>query len=123
MNDDIFCEIIKGEIPSKTCYEDDIVKCIMDVSPQSPGHTLIIPKKHYTDILEIEEDVATHINKIAKIIINRMMNNFTNIDGVVTVINYGSHQVVKHYHMHLIPTYSSKCGLTQEEACEILKRG
>lgn len=122
MNDDVFCMIVRGKIQSFTCYEDELVKCIMDANPESPGHTLIIPKKHYTDILELDEVIDNHVNLIAKKIIKKMMDNLPNINGVVTVINYGKRQVVKHYHMHLIPTYNEKIKLSQEEICEILKR-
>ena len=122
MNDDIFCKIIAGEIPSLTCYEDEVVKCIMDVNPESPGHTLILPKNHYSDVLEMDESVLSHINSIAKTIIPKMMGILPDINGVVTVINYGTPQAIKHYHMHLIPTYNGKCELTQEEICEMLKR-
>ena len=122
MSDDIFCKIINGEVPSKVVYEDDIVKCILDVTPQSPGHTLILPKKHYSDILELDEEVCMHINIVAKTLINKMMNNISGITGVVIVINYGAPQTVKHYHMHLIPTYDGECTLSQEEVFDILKR-
>lgn len=122
MNDDVFCKIINGELTSYTCYEDDVVKCIMDASPASAGHTLIIPKKHYTDILEIDKETEAHIYDVAKIIMRRMLKHIPSIDGVVTLINYGKPQKVKHYHMHLIPTYLKECKLSQEEICELLKR-
>ena len=122
MNEDIFCKIINEDIPSFTCYEDDVVNCSMDASPESVGHTLILPKNHYTDILEIDEEVYTHIHTIAKTLINKMMATLPGISGVVTLINYGKPQTVKHFHMHLIPTYDNKCSLTQEEVCEMLKR-
>ena len=63
---DVFCKIIDGKIPSKTIYEDDLVMTIMDVSPRSDGHLLIIPKKHYQDLYDIEEDIINHIMKIAR---------------------------------------------------------
>ena len=50
----IFCKIISGDIPSYTIYEDDIVKCFLDINPESPGHSLIIPKTHYQDITDID---------------------------------------------------------------------
>ena len=56
--DCIFCKIIAGEIPSNTIYEDDTFKVILDASPASKGHALILPKKHYADIYDIDEEVA-----------------------------------------------------------------
>ena len=56
--DCIFCKIIAGEIPSNTIYEDDTFKVILDASPASKGHALILPKEHYADIYDIDEEVA-----------------------------------------------------------------
>ena len=70
---DIFCKIIRGEIPSNTVYEDELVKCIMDANPESPGHTLILPKKHYSDILSIDDEAILHINSIARNLILKMI--------------------------------------------------
>ena len=64
--DCIFCKIIKGEIPSYTIYEDDIVKCFLDINPSTNGDLLIVPKKHYENILDIEDNVIMHIHKITK---------------------------------------------------------
>ena len=54
MENCIFCKIIKGDIPSYTIYEDDIVKVFLDVNPMSPGHMLIIPKKHFENLDDID---------------------------------------------------------------------
>ena len=121
---DIFCKIIDGEIPSNTCYENEFVKCIMDANPIRPGHTLIIPKKHCTTILDMDDEAICEVHKAAKFLIPKMEKNFSNVESVKVVVNYGEEQKVKHYHMHLIPLY--KDGnipkITQEECCEILKR-
>ena len=121
--DDIFCKIIKGEIPSFTCYEDDYVKCIMDANPETIGHTLIIPKKHITNVLEMDNETMVHIHETAKMLIKKMESTYPNIVGVRQTINYGILQVVKHYHLHLIPAYKDfkEPNMTQEEMCELLK--
>ena len=62
----IFCKIIAGEIPSNTIYEDDEFKVVLDVSPASKGHALILPKNHYADLYEIDENVAADAMKLAK---------------------------------------------------------
>ena len=60
MEEDIFCRIIKGEIPAKKVYEDDLVLAFHDIHPITPVHVLIIPKKHIASINELEaEDAAT----------------------------------------------------------------
>ena len=102
--DCIFCKIVNGEIPSYVVYEDDIVKCILDINPISNGHTLIIPKKHYTDINDIDLETLNHINKVSKEIYIKLKEKL-NINGLTLIQNNGFGQEVKHYHMHLIPRY------------------
>ena len=102
--DCIFCKIIKGEIPSYTIYEDEIVKVFMDVNPITEGHLLVIPKEHYLDVNEIPEDVLIHINKVTKVMF-KLLKGKLNIDGLTLTQNNGWGQKVKHYHLHLIPRY------------------
>ena len=100
--DCIFCKIIKGEIPSKTLYEDELVKVIMDVNPVSDGHVLVISKKHYTDYLELDEEILKHIYAIAKDLGVKFMNKLQ-AKSLTLLVNYGDAQQVKHFHLHLIP--------------------
>ena len=66
MNDCIFCKIMNGELPSKTIYEDELIKVIMNINPTSNGHLLVLPKEHYVNILDIKEEVITHSFKIIR---------------------------------------------------------
>ena len=92
--DCIFCKINNGEIPSKTIYEDEIVRVMMDINPNSDGHTLIIPKKHITDFEEMDNETLAHINNTAKEI-KKLLYKSLNPDGLVLVVNYGVAQQVK----------------------------
>lgn len=102
MENCIFCKIAAGEIPSTKVYEDDEVMAFNDLNPQAPVHVLIIPKKHYTSILDIEADGTPmgHICKVAKQLAKEL-----GVDekGFRLVINTGDDggQTVKHLHMHL----------------------
>lgn len=78
---DIFCKIIQGEIPSKTIYEDNIVKVLLDVSPRHPGHTLIIPKEHYLDLQDINLEVLTHIMEVAYEKVKKYIDSSWNNSG------------------------------------------
>lgn len=119
---DIFCKIVNREIPANICYEDEHVIAIMDANPFSPGHTLIIPKKHYTTILDMDNEIMGHIHETAKMLIKKMEERYPNLNGIRIAVNYGEPQKVKHYHLHLIPEYTGeKPNMTQEEFCEILK--
>lgn len=105
--DCIFCKIIEGSIPSYTIYEDDLVKCFLDVHPDSNGHLLIIPKKHFKDLEDIPMEYLSHIMEIAKTC-QKLLKEKLHIDGLVLVQNNGSVQEVKHYHLHLKPIYEKQ---------------
>ena len=103
--DCVFCKIINGDIPSYTIYENDYVKCFLDINPLSDGHTLIIPKKHFKDAFDIDEEYLFEIHKASKIILN-MLNEKLKPNGFQLVQNNGIVQEVKHYHLHIIPKYN-----------------
>lgn len=112
----IFCKIAGGEIPSKTIYEDDEFRVILDISPATKGHALILPKEHYADLYEIPEEVAGRVMKLAK----KMAEHMTEVlkcDGFNIVQNNGetAGQTVFHFHMHLIPRYAEDGN--QEKLC------
>jgi len=118
---DIFCKIINGEMPSKIVFEDNDLTVIMDAFPQRPGHTLIIPKKHYENVLEMDEEILSKVHAKAKEIISKMENSIPSFDGCEVVINYGKPQMVKHFHMHIIPTFKDSKTLNHDEIYKILK--
>lgn len=105
-NNCIFCRITRGEIPSTTIYEDDMFKVIMDVNPATKGHALILPKEHYANIYEIDEEVAAKAMKLAKKLAGHMTKELE-CDGFNLLQNNGetAGQTVFHFHMHLIPRY------------------
>lgn len=106
MKECIFCKILDGLVPTRKVYEDNKVIVIMDVEPSSNGHMLVIPKKHIVDFTELDDEMLTHINKVAKVM-TKLIYNKLNADGVRLVNNYGLYQVVKHYHLHIIPAYKT----------------
>ena len=80
MEDCIFCKIIKGEIPSTKVYEDENVLAFKDINPVTPIHVLVIPKKHYQNILDVNEEskniygeIFMAMNKIAKYFVVPML--------------------------------------------------
>ena len=107
MKDCLFCKIINGEISSMKVYEDDVVLAFLDIDPNSDGHTLIVPKMHYTDINDISEDVLLHIYKSSKKVMD-ILSNKLKPDGFTLIQNNGITQEVKHYHLHVVPAYSNK---------------
>lgn len=130
MRDDncIFCKIANGEIPSKTIYEDEMFRVILDLGPAAKGHALILPKDHYKDLYELPENTASHVMLLSKKMAAQMTDKL-HCDGFNLVQNNGetAGQTVMHFHMHLIPRYKNdnqKIGWTpgepsQEELEEI----
>ena len=118
--DCLFCKIVNGEINSYKIYEDDIVFAFLDINPKSAGHTLIIPKKHYLDLDDIDIDTLTHMFKIAKMLKIKITKTL-NCDGLALIQNNGEIQEVKHFHLHLKPFYNEKKDKNLEEAYQLLK--
>lgn len=105
-DDCIFCKIANGEIPSRTIYEDEKFRVILDLGPATRGHALVIPKEHFANLYEIPEDWCREAFVLAK----RMAAQMTQKLGCVgfnLVQNNGeaAGQTVPHFHIHLIPRY------------------
>ena len=66
MADCIFCKIIAGEIPSSKVYEDDQVVAFLDISQVTPGHTLVVPKQHFRNLLEMMQTVLVSSSLVSQ---------------------------------------------------------
>lgn len=110
MRDDncIFCKIANGEIPSRTLYEDDEFRVILDLGPATRGHALILPKEHAANLFELPEEAAGKAMILAKKMAVQMKDKL-NCTGFNLMQNNGevAGQTVFHFHMHLIPRYES----------------
>jgi histidine triad (HIT) family protein len=103
----IFCKIINGEIPSTKLYEDEKVLAFLDIHPIKPGHTLIIPKKHFENFVSTDEEYLLPMIQAAKKIAPAIIKsvgasafNFTTANGAE------AGQSVFHLHFHIIPRFS-----------------
>ena len=107
-DDCIFCKIAAGEIPSKTIYEDEKYRVILDLGPATRGHALILPKNHYANLFELPEEDAKEVICLAKKMAT-IMKDKLGCDGFNLVQNKGeaAGQTVFHFHMHLIPRYEN----------------
>lgn len=104
----IFCKIANGEIPSKTLYEDDDFRVILDLSPATRGHALILPKEHADNLFELPQTDAAKVLVVAKKIAAAMKEKL-GCDGLNLVQNNGeaAGQTVSHFHLHIIPRYAN----------------
>mgnify|MGYP000780679990 CR=1 FL=1 len=108
MKDDncIFCKLANGDIPTNTIYEDADFRVILDASPATKGHALILPKQHYANMFEMDDEVLAKAAKLAKKVITHE-KEVLGCDGYNVLQNNGeaAGQTVFHFHMHLIPRY------------------
>lgn len=99
MDDCIFCKIGRGEIPSKSVHEDDNVLAFLDIHPKAPGHTLVIPKKHYRWFTDMPQDEWQTLMGTAQSIAQKLKGEY-NAD----FIRLGAVGTdVPHVHVHLLP--------------------
>ena len=105
-NDCIFCKIANGEIPSRTLYEDEAFRVILDLGPATKGHALILPKEHASDLYDLPDETVGAAFMLAKKMAVRMTEKL-HCDGFNLVQNNGeaAGQTVHHFHIHLIPRY------------------
>lgn len=128
----IFCKIVNNEIPSYKIYEDDKFLAFLDISQATIGHTLLIPKKHFDNIFEL--DVETAKECFARVVeIAKRLKKALNIQDINILNNNGplAGQTVDHFHVHLIPRYPNdnlvikfaiNQKLTQEQFVELANK-
>jgi len=106
MENCIFCKIVNGEIPSDRVFENDLVLAFLDINPINPGHTLVIPKKHFNSLEEVEPEYLCEMTKIAQKIGSRLKQAIK-ADGFNLGLNNGkgAGQVVPHVHLHIMPRF------------------
>ena len=124
----IFCKIANGIIPSRTLYEDEDFRVILDLNPDTKGHALILPKEHFKNLYEIDDSTASKALVLARDMAVKMTENF-GCDGFNVIQNNNeiAGQSVFHFHVHLIPRYKDDgqtlvmkpCGMTPEELDQV----
>lgn len=108
MHNDVFCKIIRGEIPSYKIYEDADVLAILDISQVTKGHVLVMPKEHYENFLSTPQEVMHKVMNIAQRI-GQVQIKMLGAKGVNILSNVyeAAGQTVMHFHVHVIPRYES----------------
>lgn len=112
-SDCIFCKIIAGDIPCFKVYEDAHAFAFMDINPIAPGHTLVVPKNHHPNLLEIDDDDLAAVQSASKKVAAKIMTALNPGGIAVLQLNgLGANQVVMHYHVHLVPRNRPDDGIT-----------
>ncbi len=103
----VFCQIVQGNIPSSKVYEDDNYLAILDLSQTTLGHTLVMPKKHFNNFLEMDATEAGQLMSVVNIVANKVVKNL-NANGcnILNNTNEVAGQTVMHTHVHIIPRYN-----------------
>lgn len=117
----IFEKIIAGEIPSYKVYEDDEFIAFLDIQPKNTGHTLVVPKKVKTNVLEEDQATVAKLFTLCQELSNKLMKGL-DAQGIKwqSNINEVAGQEVFHTHIHLIPYYGRDVEVTVGE--EIIKK-
>ena len=97
----LFCEIVAGRIPAKVVYQDEDVMAFHDVSPQAPSHTLIIPKKHVTSILDLKPEDDALVGSLVRKARDLAQAAGLGDKGFRLVFNCGEDAGYSVYHIHL----------------------
>lgn len=107
IEDCIFCKILRGEIPARKVFENKKVLAFLDINPVNPGHTLVIPKKHYLLLTEIPDEELSELIKTVRNL-SSIIFKVTNAEGITVTQNNGKSagQIVPHVHFHIIPRFS-----------------
>jgi histidine triad (HIT) family protein len=100
----LFCRIIRGEVPAKKVFEDDVAIAFNDINPQAPTHVLVIPREHISTLDDLDEHEASIVGmtivRASQIARNLQLNS----EGYRLVVNHGeaAGQTVFHIHFHLL---------------------
>lgn len=107
--DCLFCKLVAGEIPSLKVYEDDQTVSFMELNPSSPGHVMVIHKKHGNNILEYTQtelgEIMASVQKVAT-----KIETALETDSITIGINHKEKRGVPHLHIHLIPRWDNDKG-------------
>lgn len=107
------CRLSNQLEPVNIVYENEYVCCFLDIEPFNEGHTLILPKKHYLDVEELEIETANSI-MMASMTISKALKRLFNPDGITVCQNGGKFNDLKHYHMHVIPRFEGEPFYSEE---------
>lgn len=102
----IFCRLVEKDLPSYIIYEDELFMVFLDVSQATPGHTLVVTKKHVANILALDDELANKILPVVTKITKAIAKAFNTKDfNIINNCGAIAGQTVDHFHIHIIPRY------------------
>ena len=107
----LFCQIVKKKRESYIIAENELVMAILDVFPISDGHVLLVSKKHFANIVEVDEESWSFFLSLLKIVVNELKKTFSpNGFNIISNIGKEAYQSIFHLHIHIIPKYEKDQG-------------
>ncbi|MBF6347036.1 HIT family protein [Nocardia cyriacigeorgica] len=105
MNDCVFCRIVAGEAPATKVYEDDTLCAFLDIRPIARGHTLVVPKRHATELEDLDPDTGAELFRAGHRLALAIRRGGLAADGANLILNDGTaaFQTVPHVHLHVVP--------------------
>ncbi len=103
----VFCDIMEGRLPASVAYEDDIVVAFMDIRPVNPGHLLVVPRRHFPHLSDMDEYTGVHLFRIALRLQDAVRRSGVRCEGINLFVADGeaAGQEIFHVHVHIIPRY------------------
>ncbi|UPA16240.1 HIT family protein [Borrelia coriaceae] len=108
MSDCIFCKIVRNEISCYKVYDDELVLAFLDINPLNVGHTLVIPRQHSSDVLDMSDELNGRILKVCKkvaISLKKLGSNICSGVNIYSAIGADAGQVIFHTHFHVVPRF------------------
>lgn len=105
VNDCVFCRIVAGEAPATKVYEDDTLCAFLDIRPIARGHTLVVPKRHATELEDLDPDTGAELFRAGHRLALAIRRGGLAADGANLILNDGTaaFQTVPHVHLHVVP--------------------
>ncbi len=117
MEDCVFCRIVAGTLPARIVHSDEKTLAFLDSQPINPGHVLVVPRAHASQLADLDEETGGHVFKVAMKIAAGLRRSGVRCEGVNLLLSDGSaaFQEVFHVHLHVIPRFGGdsfrlKCG-------------
>ena len=107
VSDCVFCDIVAGEAPASLVHADELVVAFMDIRPVTPGHLLVVPKRHVPDLARLDEETGAHLFRVAMRLARAIRRSGLRCEGVNLFLADGeaAGQEVCHVHLHVFPRF------------------
>lgn len=103
----VFCRIVRGEAEASLIHEDELVLAFLDLNPVTPGHSLVIPKRHAVSLNELTPDELGRVMEVARQLLTRLRAGAVRCEGVNLFLADGeaAGQEIFHVHLHVFPRF------------------